>query len=110
VKGWKDSDVIHPDDLQHTIDALMKAHETARRSTLRAAIVALMDLPLVQRSSACPCAILKEKSFAGFHLLIDIDGRKRAEASARCEKRPPGNGGLEFAHSPDVSHCFVQIC
>src|SRR5882672_778798 len=28
LKGWKASDVIHPDDLQHTIDALMKAHET----------------------------------------------------------------------------------
>ena len=26
LKGWKASDVVHPDDLQHTIDALMKAH------------------------------------------------------------------------------------
>ena len=30
LKGWKASDVVHPDDLQHTIDALMKAHETGQ--------------------------------------------------------------------------------
>src|SRR6266446_10135133 len=30
LKGWKASDVIHPDDLQHTIDAMIKAHETGQ--------------------------------------------------------------------------------
>src|SRR5438046_9856654 len=27
LKGWKASEVVHPDDLQHTIDEFMKAHE-----------------------------------------------------------------------------------
>ena len=66
LKGWKASDVVHPDDLQHTIDALMKAHETGQRTTLRAAIVALMGSTAGSTFSACPCALLKEKSFAGF--------------------------------------------
>ena len=66
LKGWKASDVVHPDDLQHTIDAQMKAHERARPTTSRAAIVALMASIAGSTFSACPCAILKEKSFAGF--------------------------------------------
>src|SRR3954467_8216635 len=28
LKGWKSSDVVHPDDLQHTIAAQAEAHET----------------------------------------------------------------------------------
>ena len=35
LKGWKASDVVHPDDLQHTIDALMNTHETGQAYTTK---------------------------------------------------------------------------
>jgi PAS domain S-box-containing protein len=87
LKGWKASDVIHPDDLQHTIDALMKAHETGqpfnvesrhRRADGSYRWFNVLGLPLRDTEGKILC---------WFHLLIDIDGRKRAEAQLAGEKR-----------------------
>jgi PAS domain S-box-containing protein len=87
LKGWKASDVIHPDDLQHTIDALMKAHETGqafnvesrhRRADGIYRWFNVLGLPLRDTEGEIVC---------WFHLLIDIDGRKRAEAQLAGEKR-----------------------
>ena len=87
LKGWKASDVIHPDDLQHTIDALMKAHETGqafnvesrhRRADGIYSWFNVLGLPLRDTEGEILC---------WFHLLIDIDGRKRAEAQLAGEKR-----------------------
>jgi len=66
LKGWKASDVIHPDDLQHTIDALMKAHETGQAFNVESRHRRADGSTAGSTFSACPCAILKEKSFAGF--------------------------------------------
>ena len=87
LKGWKASDVVHPDDLQHTIDALMKAHETGqaynvesrhRRADGTYRWFNVLGLPLRDTEGEILC---------WFHLLIDIDGRKRAEAQLAGEKR-----------------------
>jgi PAS domain S-box-containing protein len=87
LKGWKASDVVHPDDLQHTIDALMKAHETGqaynvenrhRRADGIYRWFNVLGLPLRDTEGEILC---------WFHLLIDIDGRKRAEAQLAGEKR-----------------------
>src|SRR3977135_3628824 len=77
LKGWKASDVIHPDDLQHTIDALMKAHETGqafnvesrhRRADGIYRWFNVLGLPLRDRGGEILCWL---------HLLIDIDGPTR---------------------------------
>src|SRR5467141_1333467 len=87
LKGWKASDVIHPDDLQHTIDAMIKAHETGqafnvesrhRRADGIYRWFNVLGLPLRDSEGEILC---------WFHLLIDIDGRKRAEAQLAGEKR-----------------------
>src|SRR5882724_5348748 len=87
LKGWKASDLVHPDDLQHTIDALMKAHETGqaynvesrhRRADGVYRWFNVLGLPLRDTEGEILC---------WFHLLIDIDGRKRAEAQLAGEKR-----------------------
>ena len=87
LKGWKASDVVHPDDLQHTIDALMKAHETGqtynvesrhRRADGIYRWFNVLGLPLRDSEGEILC---------WFHLLIDIDARKRAEAQLAGEKR-----------------------
>src|SRR5438046_3126164 len=87
LKGWKASDIVHPDDLQHTIDALMKAHETGqaydvesrhRRADGIYRWFNVLGLPLRDTEGEILC---------WFHLLIDIDGRKRAEAQLAGEKR-----------------------
>jgi PAS domain S-box-containing protein len=87
LKGWKASDVVHPDDLQQTIDALMKAHETGqaynvenrhRRADGIYRWFNVLGLPLRDTEGEILC---------WFHLLIDIDGRKRAEAQLAGEKR-----------------------
>ena len=87
LKDWKASDVVHPDDLQHTIDALTKAHETGqaynvenrhRRADGIYRWFNVLGLPLRDTEGEILC---------WFHLLIDIDGRKRAEAQLAGEKR-----------------------
>src|SRR5258705_5988491 len=87
LKGWKASDVIHPDDLQHTIDALMKAHETGQAFSVESRYrrddgiyrwFNVLGLPLRDTEGEILC---------WFHLLIDIDGRKRAEAQLAGEKQ-----------------------
>jgi PAS domain S-box-containing protein len=87
LKRWRASDVIHPDDLQHTIDALMKAHETGqpfnvesrhRRADGIYRWFNVLGLPLRDTEGEILC---------WFHLLIDIDGRRRAEAQLAGEKR-----------------------
>lgn len=43
LKGWKTSDAVHPDDLEQTIAAQMKAHQQAFPTTLRAATAATTE-------------------------------------------------------------------
>jgi len=106
LKGWKASDVVHPDDLQHTIDALMKAHETGqaynvenrhRRADGIYRWFNVLGLPLRDTEGEILC---------WFHLLIDIDGRKRAEAQLAGEKRL-----LEMvASSYPLTDVLTELC
>jgi PAS domain S-box-containing protein len=87
LKGWKSSDVVHPDDLQRTIAAQVEAHQTGtaynvesrhRRSDGVYRWFNVLGLPL--RDS-------QGRIRHWFHLQIDIDDRKRAEAQLAGEKR-----------------------
>jgi PAS domain S-box-containing protein len=87
LKGWKTSDVIHPDDLQHTIDAQMKAHETGQAFNVESRHRRADGIYRWFNVLGLPLRDTEGEILCWFHLLIDIDGRKRAEAQLAGEKR-----------------------
>jgi len=87
LKGWKASDVVHPDDLQHTIDALMKAHETGQAYNVESRHRRADGIYRWFNVLGLPLRDTEGEILCWFHLLIDIDGRKRAEAQLAGEMR-----------------------
>src|SRR5438132_2057283 len=87
LKGWKASDVIHPDDLQHTIDAMIKAHETGQPFNVESRHRRADGIYVWFNVLGLPLRDTEGEILCWFHLLIDIDGRKRAEAQLAGEKR-----------------------
>jgi PAS domain S-box-containing protein len=87
LKGWKASDLVHPDDLQHTIDALMKAHETGQAYNVESRHRRADGIYRWFNVLGLPLRDTEGEILCWFHLLIDIDGRKRAEAQLAGEKR-----------------------
>src|SRR6195256_993960 len=87
LKGWKASDVIHPGDLQHTIDALMKAHQTGQAYNVESRHRRADGIYRWFNVLGLPLRDTEGEILCWFHLLIDIDGRKRAEAQLAGEKR-----------------------
>ena len=87
LKGWKSSDVVHPDDLQRTVAAQVEAHKTGsaynvesrhRRADGTYRWFNVLGLPLRDAQG---------RIRHWFHLQIDIDDRKRAGAQLAGEKR-----------------------
>jgi PAS domain S-box-containing protein len=86
LNGWKTSDIVHPDDLQHTIAAQRKGFETGRAYNVesrhrRADGVYrwfnVLGLPLLDTDG---------RILRWFHLISDIDDRKRAEEALRASE------------------------
>jgi PAS domain S-box-containing protein len=86
LKGCKTSDIVHPDDLQHTIAAQRKGFETGRAYNVesrhrRADGVYrwfnVLGLPLLDTDG---------RIIRWFHLISDIDDRKRAEEALRASE------------------------
>ena len=87
LKGWKSSDVVHPDDLERTVAAQMEAHQAGssynvesrhRRADGTYRWFNVLGLPLRD---------LKGHILRWFILQIDIDDRKRAEEALRSVER-----------------------
>jgi PAS domain S-box-containing protein len=87
LKGWKASDVIHPDDLQHTIEAMIKAHETGQPFNVESRHRRADGIYVWFNVLGLPLRDSEAEILCWFHLLIDIDARKRAEAQLAGEKR-----------------------
>jgi PAS domain S-box-containing protein len=86
LKGWKSSDVVHPDDLDRTVAAQLEAHLAGcsynvesrhRRADGVYRWFNVLGLPLRDEQGN----ILR-----WFHLQIDIDGRKRAEDALKASE------------------------
>ncbi len=106
LKGWKASDVVHPDDLQHTIDALMKAHETGQAYNVESRHRRADGIYRWFNVLGLPLRDTEGEILRWFHLLIDIDGRKRAEAQLAGEKRL-----LEMvASSYPLTDVLTELC
>jgi len=83
LKGWKASDVVHPDDLKETVAAQLQAHQNGsiyniesrhRRADGVYRWYNVIGMPLRDRQGN----ILR-----WFHLLTDIDDRKHAEEALK---------------------------
>src|SRR6266513_4394004 len=79
LKGWKASDVVHPDDLQHTIATQQRAHETGSAYNVESRHRRADGIYRWFNVRGFPLRDAEGRILRWFHLLIDIDDRKRAE-------------------------------
>ena len=87
LKGWKASDVVHPDDLQHTIATQQRAHEPGGAYNVESRHRGADGIYRWFKLRGFPLRDTEGHILRWFHLLIDIDDRKRAEAQLAGEKR-----------------------
>ena len=87
LKGWKSSDVVHPDDLQRTVTAQLEAHETGRAYNVESRHRRADGTYRWFNVLGLPLRDAQGRIRHWFHLQIDIDDRKRAEAQLAGEKR-----------------------
>jgi len=87
LKGWKSSDVVHPDDLQHTIAAQMEAHAKGRPYDVESRHRRADGVYRWFNVLGLPLRDTDGRILRWFNLIIDIDDRKRAEALLAGEKR-----------------------
>ena len=87
LKGWKSSDVVHPDDLQRTVAAQVEAHQTGSSYNVESRHRRADGTYRWFNVRGFPLRDTEGRILRWFHLLIDIDDRKRAEAQLAGEKR-----------------------
>jgi PAS domain S-box-containing protein len=83
LRDWKASDVVHPDDLQHTIATQLKAHETGTAYNVESRHRRADGIYRWFNVRGFPLRDNEGHILRWFHLLIDIDDRKRAQEEAR---------------------------
>src|SRR5881394_3684506 len=75
LKGWKSSDVVHPDDLQRTVAAQVEAHKTGRAYNVESRHRRADGVYRWFNVLGLPLRDTEGEILYWFHLLIDIDGR-----------------------------------
>ena len=106
LRGWKASDVVHPDDLQHTISTQLKAHETGTAYNVESRHRRADGVYRWFNVRGFPLRDNEGQILRWFHLLIDIDDRKRAEAQLAGEKVL-----LEMvASGSSLDHVLTSLC
>jgi hypothetical protein len=83
LRGWKASDAVHPDDLQHTIATQQKAHEAGTAYNVESRHRGADGTYRWFNVRGFPLRDNEGRILRWFHLLIDIDDRKRAQEEAR---------------------------
>jgi PAS domain S-box-containing protein len=87
LKGWKSSDVVHPDDRQRTIAAQMEAHKTGHSYNVQSRHRRADGVYRWFNVLGLPLRDAQGRIRHWFHLQIDIDDRKRAEEALRSAER-----------------------
>jgi PAS domain S-box-containing protein len=106
LKGWKTSDVVHPDDLQQTIATQLKAHQTGSAYNVESRHRRADGVYRWFNVRGFPLRDSEGHILRWFHLLIDIDDRKRAEAQLAGEKVL-----LELvASGSSLKHVLTSLC
>ncbi len=106
LKGWKSSDIVHPDDLQHTIATQQSAHGTGTAYNVESRHRRADGIYRWFNVRGFPLRDTEGRILRWFHLLIDIDDQKRAEAQLAGEKRL-----LEMAASGSaLTYVLTALC
>ena len=88
LKGWATAnDIVHPDDLSHTIAMQREAHETGRAYNVESRHRRADSIYRWFNVLGLPLRNEDGRILRWFHLLVDIDDRKRAELLLEGEKR-----------------------
>ena len=83
LKGWQSSDAVHPDDLQYTIAAMVAAHQAGSAYNVESRHRRADGVYRWFNIRGFPLRDPQGQILRWFHLLIDIDDRKRAEERVR---------------------------
>jgi PAS domain S-box-containing protein len=87
LKGWKSSDVVHPDDLERTVAAQMDAHQKGTAYNIESRHRRADGIYRWFNVLGLPLRDAQGHILHWFHLQIDIDDRKRAEETLRSVER-----------------------
>src|ERR1700704_6078929 len=87
LKGWKSSDVVHPDDLERTVAAQIEAHQKGTAYNVESRHRRADDVYRWFNVLGLPLRDAQGRILHWFHLQIDIDDRKRAEEALRSAER-----------------------
>src|SRR5262245_2301726 len=87
LRGWKASDVVHPDDLEHTVAAQIDAHQRGSAYNVESRHRRADGVYRWYNVLGMPLRDPRGNILRWLHLLIDIDDRKRAEEALRESER-----------------------
>ena len=87
LKGWKSSDVVHPDDLERTVAAQMAAHKKGTAYDVESRHRRADGVYRWFNVLGLPLRDAQGRILHWFHLQIDIDDRKRTEEALRSAER-----------------------
>src|ERR1700704_994251 len=87
LKGWKSSDVVHPDDLQRTVATQIEALQTGRAYNVESRHRRADGTYRWFNVLGLPLRDARGHILRWFILQIDIDDRKRAEETLRSVER-----------------------
>lgn len=83
LKGWKASDVVHPDDLERTVTAQLEAHLKGSTYNVESRHRRADGVYRWYNVLGMPLRDPQGRILRWFHLLTDIEDRKRAEEALR---------------------------
>jgi PAS domain S-box-containing protein len=86
LNGWKTSDLVHPDDLRHTIAVQQKGFETGRAYNVECRQRGADGVYRWFNVLGLPLLDTDGRIIRWFHLISDIDDRKRAEEALRVSE------------------------
>ncbi|WP_416065917.1 PAS domain-containing protein [Rhizobium sp. ZK1] len=87
LKNWKAIDVVHPEDLQQTIADQLEAHRTATFYNVESRHLRSDGVYRWHNVLGLPFKDRDGNILRWFHLLVDIDDRKKAELALAARER-----------------------
>jgi PAS domain S-box-containing protein len=87
LKDWKVKDLVHPDDLNHTVSAQVAAHESGETYNVQSRNRRFDGVYRWFNVIGVPLRDPQGAILRWFHLIIDIDDQKRAEEALAASER-----------------------
>lgn len=87
LKSWKATEVVHPDDLKGTIEDQVEAHRTGTFYNVESRHLRWDGIYRWHNVLGLPLRDVDGTILRWFHLLVDVDDRKRAELELAARER-----------------------